>query len=216
MKLLAYTLPAAAVVLLFSSCADPSQPNPKQTAPLKAAHVNPYTPGTYGHFRAKKGYPRNYGVWKNDEVFARTTAANSSIRIDLSDQRGYLMNGSELAMDYPVATGRSKYPTPTGNFKILEKIRKDKRSNTYGKIYNASGALVKSNADTRKDKVPEGGKYVGAAMQYWMRLTWDGIGMHKGNVPRHPASHGCIRTYYKVVETVFDKTRVGTRVSIVK
>lgn len=216
MKLLAYTLPAAAVALLLSSCADPSVPNPSQTAPLKAAHVNPHAPGTYAHFRAQKGYPRNYGVWKNEAVLARTNASNLSIRIDLSDQRGYLMNGSELAMDYPVATGRSKYPTPTGNFKIVERIRTDKRSTTYGKIYNASGGLVKSNADSRKDKVPEGGKYVGAAMPYWMRLTWDGIGMHKGNVPRYPASHGCIRTYYKVVATVFDKTRIGTRVSIVR
>lgn len=214
MKLLAYTLPAAAVAILFSSCADPSVPNPKQKTALKAVHVNPYKVGTYAHFRAQKGYPKNYGVWKNSAVLARTNASNSSIRIDLSDQRGYLMNGSELAMDYPVATGRSKYPTPTGNFRILERIRTDKRSTTYGKIYNASGGLVKGNADSRKDKVPAGGKYVGASMPYWMRLTWDGIGMHKGNVPRYPASHGCIRTYYKVVETVFDKTRIGTRVTI--
>ena len=217
MKLFIYSLPAAAVALLFSSCAgiDPNVPNPKQTAPLKAAHVNPHKEGTYAHFRAKKGYPRNYGVWKNNAVFARTNSSNSSVRIDLSDQRGYLMNGSELAMDYPISSGRAKYPTPTGNFRITEKIR-DKRSNLYGKIYDSSGKLVKSNADSRKDKVPAGGKYVGASMPYWMRLTGDGIGMHKGNVPRHPASHGCIRTHSSAVATVYAKTRVGTRVSIVR
>lgn len=216
MKLFTYSIPAAAIALLLASCANPNVPNPKQTAALKAVHVNPHKVGSYAHFRAEKAYPRNYGIWKNEAVLARTNSSNSSVKIDLSDQRGYLMNGSELAMDYPVATGKSAHPTPTGNFRILEKIRSDKRSNTYGKIYNASGAVVKSNADTRKDKVPEGGKYVGAAMPYWMRLTWDGIGMHKGNVPRHPASHGCIRTYYKVVPIVFDKTRVGTKVSIVR
>lgn len=216
MKLVTYSLPAIALSVLLSSCGDPGTPNPNQTAPLRAAHVNPHAPGTYAHFRAQKGYPRNYGVWKNEAVLARTNSSNSSIRIDLSDQRGYLMNGSELAMDYPVATGRSKYPTPTGNFKIVEKIKSNKRSSSYGRIYNAAGGLVKSNADSRKDKVPEGGKYVGASMPYWMRLTWDGIGMHKGNVPRYPASHGCIRTYYKAVATVFAKTRVGTRVSIVR
>ncbi len=214
MKLFVYTLPVAAILL--ASCASPKVPNPKQKTVLKAVYINPHKAGTYKHFRAEKSYPRNYGVWKNAAVLAKTTPSNSSVRIDLSDQRGYLMNGSELAMDYPVATGRSKYPTPTGTFKVLERNRKEKRSNTYGRIYNASGGLVKSNADTRKDKVPPGGKYVGAAMPYWMRLTWDGIGMHKGNVPRHPASHGCIRTYYKVVETVFDKTRIGTTVTIVE
>ena len=205
-----------ATAFALSSCSNPGTPNPNQTAPLKALHVNPHQPGTYAHFRAQKGYPRNYGIWKNQDVLARTNASNASIRIDLSDQRGYLMNGTELAMDYPVATGRSKYPTPTGNFRILEKIRSDKRSSAYGRIYNAEGKVVNSNADSRKDPVPEGGKFVGASMPYWMRLTWDGIGMHKGNVPRRPASHGCIRTYYKVVPTVFAKTRVGTRVTIVR
>ena len=149
-------------------------------------------------------------------MLAKTNASNSSIHIDLSDQRGYLMNGTELAMDYPVATGTSKHPTPTGNFRILEKIKSDKRSNAYGKIYDAEGNVVNSDADSRKDPIPEGGKFVGAAMPYWMRLTGDGIGMHRGRVPRRPASHGCIRTYSKVVPIVYAKTRVGTRVSIVR
>ncbi len=216
MRTLTTILPACLAACLFSSCGTPGTPNPNQTAPLKAVHVNPYKPGTYAHFRSQKAYPRNYGVWKNEAVLARTNASNASIRIDLSDQRAYLMNGTELAMDYPVATGRSEYPTPTGNFRVLEKIKEEKRSSTYGRIYDAEGELVKSDADSRVDPIPEGGKYVGAAMPYWMRITWDGVGMHKGNVPRHPASHGCIRTYYKVVSTVFSKVRVGTRVSIVQ
>jgi len=216
MRILPALVPAVFAACLVSSCSDPSTPNPNQTTPLKAAHVNPHQAGTYAHFRAKKAYPRNYGVWKNATVLGRTNASNSSIRIDISAQRAYLMNGSELAMDYPVATGRSKYPTPTGNFRVLEKMKSEKRSTTYGKIYNAEGSVVVSSADSRKDVVPEGGKYVGASMPYWMRLTWDGIGMHKGNVPRHPASHGCIRTYYKAVPTVFSKVRVGTRVTIVQ
>lgn len=216
MKFLTLSLAALTSAFLLHSCnlSSPGTPNPRQTAPLKAMHVNPYEPGSYAHFRAQKGYPRNYGVWKNEEVLARTTSSNSHVRIDLSDQRGYLMNGDQVAMDYPVATGRSKYPTPKGTFRVLEKIASEKRSNVYGRIFNASGKLVKSNADSRKDKVPEGGKFVGASMPYWMRLTWDGIGMHKGNVPRRPASHGCIRTYHKVVPIVFRKVRVGTRVTI--
>jgi len=211
------TLSATAfTALLFSSCADPNTPNPRQTAPLKAAHVNPFAPGTYAHFRSQKGYPRNYGIWKNKEVLARTNGSNSSVRIDLSAQRAYLMNGHELAMDYPIASGTSAHPTPTGNFEVLEKLPSQKRSNTYGRIYDAEEKLVTRNADARKDPIPEGGKFVGAAMPYWMRISWDGIGMHKGSVPRHPASHGCVRTYYKVVSTVYDKVKVGTPVSIVK
>ncbi|MGB0993406.1 MAG: L,D-transpeptidase [Akkermansiaceae bacterium] len=207
---------AGLATLVLSSCSNPGTPNPNQTAPLKALHVNPHKAGSYAHFRAQKGYPRNYGVYKNTSVLARTNASNSSILVDLSDQRAYLMNGKELAMDYPISSGTSKYPTPTGNYRVLEKMRAEKRSSLYGKIYNAEGKVVKSNADSRKHKVPEGGKFQGASMGYWMRLTWDGIGMHKGNVPRRPASHGCIRTHYKAVSTVFSKVRIGTPVSIVR
>lgn len=207
---------AALAPLLLSSCGDPSTPNPNQTAPLKAAHVNPFAKGTYAHFRAQKGYPRNYGIWKNEDVLNRTNGSNSSIRIDLSAQRAYLMNGSELAMDYPISSGTSKFPTPTGTYQVLEKLPAEKRSNTYGKIYDAEEKVVNSNADVRKDPIPEGGKFVGAAMPYWMRLSWDGIGMHKGKVPRYPASHGCVRTYYKVVPIVYSKVKLGTPVSIVQ
>lgn len=218
MKLLTALLPTAALLssLLLTSCGDPNTPNPRQTAPLKAAHVNPFADGTYAHFRAQKGYPRNYAIWKNEEVLARTNGSNSSIRIDLSAQRAYMMNGHDLAMDYPISTGNSKFPTPPGRYEVLEKLPTDKRSNTYGKIYDAEDKVVKTNADARKDPIPEGGKFVGAAMPYWMRISWDGIGMHKGKVPRYPASHGCVRTYYKVVPIVYDKVKLGTPVSIVQ
>jgi len=217
MKHLLIILPMAALYTFFlSSCADPNTPDPRQKHPLKAVHVNPFQPGTYAHFRAQKGYPRNYGIWRNQEVLDRTNGSNSSIRIDLSDQRGYLMNGHELAMDYPISSGTSAHPTPTGSFKVLEKIPSNKRSATYGRIYDAEGKLVKSNADSRRDAIPEGGKFVGASMPYWMRITWDGIGMHRGRVPRHPASHGCIRTYSKAVATVYEKVSIGTPVTVVK
>ncbi len=202
--------------LFLSSCGDPNTPNPRQSAPLKAAHVNPFASGTYAHFRAQKGYPRNYAIWKNEDVLTRTNGSNSSIRIDLSAQRAYLMNGRDLAMDYPISSGNSSFPTPPGRYEVLEKLPTDKRSNTYGKIYDAEGEVVKRNADARKDPIPEGGKFVGAAMPYWMRISWDGIGMHKGKVPRYPASHGCVRTYYKAVPIVYSKVKKGTPVSIVK
>ena len=116
-------------------------------------------------------------------------------------------------MDYRVSTGSSKHKTPTGDYKIIEKIR-EKRSNLYGKILNASGAVVQSNADARKDTVPAGGSFRGASMPYWMRLTRTGIGMHQGNVNRRYASHGCIRTHYSAVPIVYSKTKIGTPVTV--
>lgn len=210
-----YLLLTMLTALFCSQCSGPSSPNGLQQQPYKALHVNPFEPGNYHHFRAQKGYPRNYAIWKNERVLAETNESNSSIRIDLSEQRGYLLNDTQLAMDYPVATGRSDFPTPPGKYMVLEKIKSGKRSATYGKIYDADGECINADADSRKDVVPPGGKYVGAEMPYWMRISWDGIGMHKGRVPRRPASHGCIRTYYKIVYTVFSKVKVGTPVTIV-
>ena len=215
-KLSILIISAFLTTLFLSSCGNPNTPNPRQTAPLKAAHVNPFSPGTYAHFRSKKGYPRNYGIWKNEDVLARTNGSNSSIRIDLSAQRAYIMNGKDLAMDYPISSGTSRHPTPPGNYQVLEKLPSEKRSNTYGKIYDAEENVVNSNADARTDAIPEGGKFVGASMPYWMRISWDGIGMHRGRVPRHPASHGCVRTYSKAVSTVYSKVKVGTPVTIVR
>ncbi|NNC89974.1 MAG: L,D-transpeptidase family protein [Akkermansiaceae bacterium] len=141
--------------------------------------------------------------------------AEARVQIDLGLQRAFLYRGDQLAMDYPVSSGRSKFPTPPGSFSIVEKIKAEKRSNLYGTIYDASGKVHKSNANLKEDKIPEGGTFKGASMPYWMRLTWDGIGMHQGRVPRYPASHGCVRLPSAVASTLFTKTTVGTPVSVV-
>jgi lipoprotein-anchoring transpeptidase ErfK/SrfK len=123
------------------------------------------------------------------------------------------MNGDLIAMDYPVSTGNSKHPTPTGEFNISEKVV-NKRSNLYGEILDVDGKVVQTDADSRDDVIPEGGRFLGASMAHWMRLTNGGIGMHRGKVPRYPASHGCIRTPRSVVTTIYEKVGMGTPVSI--
>lgn len=209
---LCFTLVAG--LLALSSCAKNDatvDANGVSTKPF----VNPHPLGTYEHFTAEPSYPKTYNIYKNSDLYSQTNAGNSHLIIDISKQRGKLMNGEQVAMDYPIATGRSSHPTPRGRFAILEKIV-DKRSNRYGRIYNAEGGLVNSDGDAFTDTIPEGGKFVGAPMKYWMRLTWDGVGHHIGPIPssRNPVSHGCIRGYYKAVPDVFSKVRVGTLVIV--
>ena len=202
------------VLALLPSCSTNVTPNPSQTEIKQAGFVNPHPPGTYAHFKADPSYPNTGRTWKNSAVLAQANSSNTSIVIDLSLQRAFLNVGNDLAMDYRVSTGRSSHPTPKGSYKVIEKLA-DKRSNLYGKMYNAEGNVINSDADTRDESVPEGGKFVGASMPYWMRLTNSGVGMHKGNVSRRYASHGCIRTHYSAVSTVFNTIRLGTPVSIV-
>ena len=219
MNLAKTSLLVALLATLCSSCTllDPTpKPNPSQEKLLRAGWMNPHPVGSYAYFTAEPSYPKTYKVYKNHGALAQTNSANARVKIDLSLQRAILYKGDQIAMDYPIASGKSTFPTPPGSYQIVEKKKAEKRSNLYGTIYNSSGNVHKSNADIKKDKVPPGGQFKGASMPYWMRLSWSGIGMHQGRVPRYPASHGCVRMPSSVASTVFSKTGVGTPVSIVR
>jgi len=177
------------------------------------AKKDPYLITDYPSFKAHPDYRTTSRSYRNEEILSRTNASNSRILVSISLQRAFLLNGDDVALDYPVSTGKASHPTPAGDYTILEMIA-DKRSNLYGKVLDGSGNVVNSAADSRKATIPPGGKFLGASMPYWMRLTWTGIGMHVGNVPRYPASHACIRGQADIVPLVFSKVRVGTPVTI--
>ncbi|MDP3851893.1 MAG: L,D-transpeptidase [Luteolibacter sp.] len=200
----------AAAVLLLANCAN-QKPIAKFDKDGKP--INPYPAGTYEHFKAEPTYPKTHSVWKNEELLSRTNDSNSHIKIDLATQRGFLMNGEEIVIDYPICSGIKSRPTPTGTFYILEKVV-DKNSNRYGKILDAEGNVVNGDADAFADPIPEGGKFVGAPMRYWMRLTNDGVGHHIGPIRRYPASHACIRGPSGTIPTVYSKVKPGTRVVV--
>ncbi|MEQ1749671.1 MAG: L,D-transpeptidase family protein [Prosthecobacter sp.] len=138
------------------------------------------------------------------------------VTIDLSQQKAYVFRNSENVGWTYVASGRSGFSTPTGTFRISEKIV-DKRSNRYGSIVNANGDTVHSGATAGVHRVPSGGRFVGAKMPYWMRLTGNGVGMHSGAIPNPgaPASHGCIRLPYAMAQKLYAMAPVGTPVTIV-
>ncbi|WP_201246854.1 L,D-transpeptidase family protein [Halochromatium salexigens] len=139
----------------------------------------------------------------------------SHVVIDTNAQRARFYDGLEQVGWTTIASGVSSHPTPSGEFEVIEKVAK-KRSNLYGRIYNASGGLHKSNAHSR-DPIPEGGKFVGARMPHFMRMTYDGIGMHAGAIPQpgQPASHGCIRLPDEVASSLFAHADIGTRVTVI-
>jgi lipoprotein-anchoring transpeptidase ErfK/SrfK len=207
-----------ATVFVITSCVTPPVYPILPPATSEGVDLqNPYPIGTHQHFMAEPEYLRTSKTYKNYEVLERTNPENSSIVISLSTQRAILKNGEEVAMDYPVSTGTRAYPTPAGSYKIREMVE-EKRSNQYGKIYDADGNVIDSNASMPQDKgkIPEGGKFVGASMPYWMRLTWAGIGMHVGKVPRYPASHACIRGQSHIVPIVYSKVKLHTPVTLVE
>lgn len=166
---------------------------------------------TYEKFTEKEEYPKSYTAFKDEELLKQATSSNTSIQVDLSDQRVHLLVGDEVALDAPCCTGRSEKKTPTGSFKLMEKI-KDKRSNIYGTTYNGSTRV--HGGDRRKYNGPST-RFVGSSLPYWMRVTGDGIGFHYSkNVKRYPASGGCIRLPMDTVTTIYSKVKRGTPVTI--
>lgn len=162
-------------------------------------------------FRSASGWKKK--TFRNKELLSQANAQNVSLEISLTEQRGLLLVRTAIAMDFPVATGKKSYPTPAGDYTIRAK-EKNYSSNLYGKIYDALDVVLVSDADVRTDLVPEGGRFEGAIMPYWMRLTDAGVGLHVGYVPGRPASHGCIRLKRDSATQIFELVKVGTPVVI--
>ena len=78
------------------------------------------------------------------------------------------------------------HTTPRGTYTVSEKVRKGKMSTIY--------------------KCPLPG---------WMRLGETAVGMHQGDLPGYPASHGCIRMPSESALFIFDQVQVGTPVEVV-
>ena len=165
----------------------------------------------YERFTEREDYPKTYDTFRNEELLKASTPSNTRGLIDLSDQRTMLLVNDQIALDSPTCTGRAGKRTPTGTFRIKEKI-KDKRSTIFGRLYN--GTKVVHGGDRRKYKGSYT-KFIGSSLPYWMRLTGDGIGLHYSkSVKRYPASAGCVRMPMNSVKTIYSKVRRGTRVTV--
>jgi lipoprotein-anchoring transpeptidase ErfK/SrfK len=108
-----------------------------------------------------------------------------SIVVSIPLQRAWVFRGGALIGVSTVSSGQPGYDTPTGAFPILQK-RVDHRSNIYD----------------------------GAPMPYMQRLTWDGIALHAGQIPGHPASHGCVRLPRAFAQRLYSVTELGALVVV--
>jgi len=147
-------------------------------------------------------------------VLEKATPENVSIYISLGKQRAYLKVGDEVGIDTPVSTGKRAGMTPKGNFTILEKDD-DHRSSVYGDfVSRKTGSVVRSGVSTKIDSAPSGTIYRGAPMNWFMRLNWQGVGMHTGHLPGYPASHGCIRMPEEIAKMIYQRVKLGTPVTV--
>ncbi len=203
-----YLLSALSVFCLLPSCSLLPKGDPKseiETDPNLSKYAK-------AHLQFQEHPQFKHLIYRSEELIPQLTPENSRIEVTLSNRRARILLGEEIAIDTPISPGKKTHPTPTGSFKIIGK-NKDHRSNLYGTIYDKNGKWI-AGGDRRKHTMPEGGKFVGTKMPYWMRLTNTGIGLHVGYVPTYAASHGCIRLPKSIAPVIYEKTKVGTPVAI--
>ena len=137
--------------------------------------------------------------------------AETSVEIDLQEQRAYLLQNGRPVLSSPISSGRYGHLTSGGSFKVIEKER-NHYSSIYGKIVDASGRTIVADADVDM-KVPSGCRFVPAPMPYFMRFHGSD-GMHAGYLPGYPASHGCVRMPDQYAVAFFNAVSVGTPVTV--
>jgi len=108
------------------------------------------------------------------------------ILVSLADQTAALYVDGDLRLKTRVSTGRQGFETRPGKYVITNKYR-----HWTSTLYDAP-------------------------MPYFLRLNAGAVGLHEGVVPRHPASHGCIRVPRGTAQQLFVSTRVGDPVTILK
>jgi hypothetical protein len=107
------------------------------------------------------------------------------IVVSLGDQRAWVFRNGQRVATSTVSTGKPGKETPTGVFPILGKKRMH-----HSNLYDA------------------------APMPFMQRLTWDGIALHAGRIPGHPASHGCVRLPKEFAQALFEITERNETVVI--
>ena len=105
--------------------------------------------------------------------------------ISLDAQRAYVYRNGQRIATSTISSGRPGRETPTGVYPILA-----------------------------KEKMHHSNLYDDAAMPFMQRLTWDGVALHAGRIPGHPASHGCVRLPKDFARDLYALTERGQTVVI--
>lgn len=204
-KFVIYQLLAACVLL---SC---QQQAPMSAEALEREAKNKVVARTFEGFISSPYYASSRDMWRG-RALEQYNPKNSRVEILLDEQRGRLYINGQIAMDFPVCSGRvGGHETPTGTFRITEK-KLEHRSSLYGSFVDAQDRVVQGDAKSSQT-APAGAHFKGASMPYWMRFN-GAVGMHVGSVFRNGASHGCVRVPPEACSILFDKLAVGSVVVV--
>jgi len=127
----------------------------------------------------------------------RVDAWPRRIVVSIPDRKLALIEGGLVKKVYPIAVGAPDSPSPSGTFKIVNRLTHP--------TYYSPGIEIPPGKDN-----PLGTR--------WMGLSAKRFGIHGTNEPKsigRNASHGCIRMRNRDAEELFALVRVGDAVEVV-
>jgi lipoprotein-anchoring transpeptidase ErfK/SrfK len=134
---------------------------------------------------------------ENQNQAVESAEPQRRIVISIPDRKLAVIEKGQVVKIYATAVGAPASPTPTGTYKIAQRIPNP----TW---YGPAGQVVG----------PGKGNPVGTR---WMGLSRKGYGIHGTNHPQsigRRASHGCIRMRNRDVEDLFERVAVGDVVEL--
>ena len=147
--------------------------------------------GSLGSYNADAHRPHNPGAVR--------------VKVSLANRAVYVLEGDRPLLVTATAIGLPEKPTPTGNFRVFNKIAQ-KRSGSYG--FSVEGGGIRPCTSGQAT-----GRYVGFPMAHWVEFA-PGYGFHEGAVWPIPRTHGCLRLHKNVAAKFYALTQNGTPVNI--
>lgn len=134
---------------------------------------------------------------KKSNMVDKYNVGTTYIEIDIDMQHMWYFEKGKLVVSTPVVTGLKYY--------------RDTTTGLYDVYYKKSPATLE-------------GETWEADVNYWMAVTYDGIGIHDslwrydyeygGSTYTYDGSHGCINTPFSEVEEMYERVEIGTPVVI--
>lgn len=154
---------------------------------------------------------KNGEMVEREPVYSQEAATHGAqdfgrtyLEVDLTAQHMWYIVDGVVKLETDVVTGIPvpERVTPQGTYTILEKMR---------------------NKTLRGDRKPDGSYEYETPVQYWMRVTWTGIGFHDANwqsafggeiYKTRKGSHGCINMPPALAGQLYEMLDVGCPVVI--
>ncbi len=141
-------------------------------------------------------------------------SADDYILINKSKKQAYIIRDDKIVEGFAVGIGKKGYETPSGKFKIINKIKNPQwnPSPDYKWLNNKTKEYIRKHGSIPSESP------LNPLGKYWLGISSPNIGIHDidNNLGiGRASSHGCIRVKTKSLESLFEKIPIGTKVKII-